>query len=98
MTFAVFDGNAGQDVRDAGTIGGNADTQLTGQAAVRAGHVGRTGFVARRDQPNAVFCEIGVQSEIGTVDDPEDGIDAFGRQHARNDFSAVDLAHVHPPE
>jgi hypothetical protein len=96
VALTVFDGDAGEDVRNSRTVGSHAHAKLAGEPCVRASHVRGAGFVPRRDHTDAVLLEARKETHVRAVDDAEHDLDPFGSQHASQRLSSNHLRHGDP--
>jgi len=94
VALGVLDDQPRQQVGDAGPVARHADAEPAREPRVGTGHVRGAGLVPRRHDLDAELVQVRIEAEIRAVDDAEDLLDAFGQQHAREDFAAVRAVHV----
>jgi len=94
IAFAIFDGDAGKRIRHIRTVAGDGNAKLTGHARISAGHVQSASFMARTDQLDAEFFQIGIKAEVRAVDDAKNFFYPFICQHLRDDCTAGGLLHA----
>lgn len=91
VAFGLFDGDAGEDIGDSGSVACHTHAQTSRESGISASHVRCASFMAWGDQSDPVFFERRVKAKISSIDDAEYVLDAFCGQHPREDLTAFDL-------
>ena len=94
VALALLDSHAGDRVGHTRTVGGHRHAEPPGCPGVGAGHVQCGGLVPRSDQGDPIRAQLGVEPEVGAVDDAEDDLDTLGPEHPGHQLATGQLGHV----